>query len=382
MASIFVSYARESETAVQNLAADVESLDHKVWVDHDLKGGREWWDQILAHIRDCQVFMMTLSPESLASAACKREYSYAAELGKPILPILIAEGVSVQTLPSKLSQIQYVDYRKRDVTSAFKLASALNAVPPALALPNPLPEPPGAPVSYLGGIAEQIDGDKPLDAKDQSALVSSLRRALRETETKADARNLLVRLRKRHGLYADIRDEIDELLESQAKAPGDTLGRTGMETVRKEPEASARAEEAVSAGAVRETGLVSPTRSPSVSDTTPRALERFVCAIFGGVIGFGLGVAIGFLGFGGGFVVAMILALGGAVAGAISMKRPYVISAAIFGGVLGGIAVVIFANIVGEGRNALSMGFTLGVPPGTIVGAIVGALIRKKRSGA
>jgi hypothetical protein len=188
VASIFVSYARESETAVQNLAADVESLDHKVWVDHDLKGGREWWDQILAHIRDCQVFMMTLSPESLASAACKREYNYAAELGKPILPILIAEGISLQTLPSRLSQIQYVDYRKRDVTSAFKLASALNAVPPALPLPDPLPEPPGAPVSYLGGLAEQIDGDKPLDAKDQSALVSSLRRALRETETKADAR--------------------------------------------------------------------------------------------------------------------------------------------------------------------------------------------------
>ena len=91
MASIFVSYARESETAVQNLAADVESLDHKVWVDHDLKGGREWWDQILAHIRDCHVFMMTLSPESLASAACKREYSYAAELGTRRL-LVVADG--------------------------------------------------------------------------------------------------------------------------------------------------------------------------------------------------------------------------------------------------------------------------------------------------
>ena len=205
MASIFVSYARESETAVQNLAADVESLDHKVWVDHDLKGGREWWDQILAHIRDCQVFMMTLSPESLASAACKREYSYAAELGKPILPILIAEGVSLQTLPSRLSQIQYVDYRKRDVASVLKLANALSAVPPALALPDPLPQPPGAPLSYLGGIAEQIDGEKPLDDKDQTVLVSSLRRALRDTETKADARALLIRLRKRRGLYAEVR---------------------------------------------------------------------------------------------------------------------------------------------------------------------------------
>jgi hypothetical protein len=219
VASIFVSYARESETAVQSLAADVESLDHRVWVDHDLKGGREWWDQILAHIRDCHVFMMALSPESLSSAACKREYSYAAALGKPILPILIAEGVSLQTLPSKLSQIQYVDYRKRDVASALKLANALSAVPPAPALPDPLPEPPGAPLSYLGGIAEQIDGDKPLDDKDQTVLVSSLRRALRDTETKADARVLLTRLRKRPGLYAEARDEIDELLGAPGDAP-------------------------------------------------------------------------------------------------------------------------------------------------------------------
>src|SRR6185436_20301829 len=246
------------------------------------------------------------------------------------LPILIAEGVSVQTLPSKLSQIQYVDYRKRDVTSAFKLASALNAVPPALALPNPLPEPPGAPVSYLGGIAEQIDGDKPLDAKDQSALVSSLRRALRETETKADARSLLIRLRKRHGLFADIRDEIDELLESQPKTPGDSPGRAGMETAPKEAKASAQTEEAAPAETLRETRPVSSLpRAANVSDTAPQALERFKYAIFGAVIGFALGVATGFFGFGGGYVVAMTLAVGGAVVGAISMKRLDVVRAAV-----------------------------------------------------
>ena len=254
MASIFVSYARESETAVQNLAADVKSLDHKVWVDHDLKGGREWWDQILAHIRDCQVFMMTLSPESLASAACKREYSYAAELGKPILPILIAEGVSLQTLPPKLSQIQYVDYRKRDVASVLKLANALSAVPPALALPDPLPQPPGAPLSYLGGIAEQIDGEKPLDDKDQTVLVSSLRRALRDTETEADARALLTRLRKRPGLYADVRDEIDEMLSVRVDAP--TLRNA-------EPISAARAERAPESRPTPDRQTVPTSRAPA-----------------------------------------------------------------------------------------------------------------------
>lgn len=376
MASIFVSYARESETAVQNLAADVESLDHKVWVDHDLKGGREWWDQILAHIRDCHVFMMTLSPESLASAACKREYSYAAELGKPILPILIAEGVSLQTLPSKLSQIQYVDYRKRDVTSAFKLASALNAVPPASALPNPLPEPPGAPVSYLGNLAEQVDGDKSLDAKEQSALVSSLRRAVRDAETKADARALLGRLRKRPGLYADIRDEIDELLESQPKAPGDAPGRNDAEAARKEAEEGARAVETVFAGTAGESGPASPTRTATVSDPTPQASERVMCAVVGASIGFALGWVAMVVGLGYG-VTLMAMAVGGAVAGAISGKRLHVALAAIGGGVLGTIALAIILMIEGAW---MWMGLIYGFPPGTIAGALAGALIEKKRS--
>jgi hypothetical protein len=369
VASIFVSYARESDAAVQSLATDVEALDHTVWVDHDLKGGREWWDQILTHIRDCNVFMMTLSPESLSSAACKREYTYAAELGKPILPVLIAEGVSVQTLPSRLSQIQYVDYRKRDVASALRLANALGAVPPAPALPDPLPEPPAAPLSYLGGLAEQIDDDKPLDAKEQSALVSSLRRALREAETKDDARNLLSRLRKRPGLYADIRDEIDELLESRPKALGETPSRADREPALSDAGANADAAKAVFDEMLGETRL--PAR-------TSKAGERLTTALVGATIGFALGVATIILGFGGGGIAAVALAVGGAAAGAISMKRPDVIRAAIATGILGGIAVAVVANIAGEGQGALPMGLVFGVSPGLIVGALAGILIGKK----
>jgi hypothetical protein len=120
VAGIFVSYSRESEAAVRALAQDVEALEHTVWFDRDLSGGKVWWEQILAEIRDCQVFMMALSPDSLRSVACSSEYNYASELGKPILPILIADGVSPNLLPPKLSQIQFVDYRKPDQTGAHR----------------------------------------------------------------------------------------------------------------------------------------------------------------------------------------------------------------------------------------------------------------------
>ena len=90
MANIFISYNRQSETVVRTLSEDIEALGHTVWFDQELSGGKEWWDQILASVRDCDVFVFVLDPESLESKACKLEYGYAADLDKSILPVLVS----------------------------------------------------------------------------------------------------------------------------------------------------------------------------------------------------------------------------------------------------------------------------------------------------
>jgi TIR domain len=154
MANIFVSYNHQSKEITSTLVNAIEALGHTVWFDQELIGGQAWWDQILATVRGCDVFVFVLDPASLNSTACKREYSYAAALGKPIVPVLVSEGVSINLLPSALSQIQFVDYRKLDHHAALRLARACTAVPPAQPLPDPLPLPPEAPISYLGGLTE------------------------------------------------------------------------------------------------------------------------------------------------------------------------------------------------------------------------------------
>lgn len=383
MANIFVSYARESEVAVQDLAADVETLDHTVWVDHDLKGGKAWWDEILTRIRDCQIFMMALSPESLTSPACKREYRYAADLGKPILPILIAEGVSLQTLPSKLSQIHYVDYRKRDTAAALKLAGALNAVPPAPALPNPLPDPPAVPVSYLSGLADQIDSNPVLGSKDQSALVSELRRGLRDPETEAGARELLARLRTRSDLYANIRDEIDELLQEPA---------TAISKSRPVPSKSQIMRGNVASGLQRTLSATQPTMAdPSEDRHPPRTNvkpitrpERIAIAIAGSIVGAALG-AMAFTVENVGhdvYSLTVIPALAGAVAGAISARNARVIGIALLGGVVAGVVAIPLLDATGAYSQGMRHFWTatavLSAPPGVIVGAMVGAKIGRR----
>lgn len=217
MANIFVSYNRESEKIAETLVDDIQTLGHNAWFDEELSGGQAWWDQILAKIRDCDVFVLVISPKSLSSTACTREYGYAADLGKPILPILVSEGVSVNLLPPVLSQIQFVDYRAPDREAAFRLARALNSVPSAEPLPDPLPAPPQVPISYLGSLTERLETTANLSYEEQSALIVDLKRSLRESETTDDARALLERLRKRRDLLATIAEEIDELLAGTPK---------------------------------------------------------------------------------------------------------------------------------------------------------------------
>ncbi len=214
MANIFISYSRQSGTAVKALADDIQALGHTAWLDQELSGGQAWWDQILKTVRDCDVFVFVLDPESLNSTACKREYGYAAALGRSILPVLVTDAVSTNLLPPALSQLQYVDYRTPDRAAALSLARALTTLPPPEPLPDPLPSPPVAPVSYLGRLFEQVETTSSLSYEKQSALVVDLKRSLRDPNTIEDTRVLLARLRNRRDLFATIADAIDDLLGS------------------------------------------------------------------------------------------------------------------------------------------------------------------------
>jgi hypothetical protein len=381
VAGIFVSYSRESETAVRALAQDVEALEHTVWFDNDLSGGKAWWEQILAEIRNCQVFMMVLSPDSLRSVACSSEYNYASELGKPILPILIADGVSTNLLPPKLSQIQFIDYRKQDKTGAINLARALRSLPEAKPLPDPLPTPPAVPLSYLGRITEQIDSAATLDHKEQSAVVSELRRGLRDAETSADARKLLERLRKRDDLLARTGDEIDELLEEvheDVKRPEPQRPEAKPEPARAEP----RSLKPDYAPALR----AAVSNNPPASEPAPRlpALgsgegSRMKGALYGGGIGFGIGVVAAAM-ESEEYGLALVPAIAGAIAGAIAKGRPQVIRYAAVGAFLLGFAAMLFGYSIDPYGEPFSVAAVLGIPPGAVIGAIVGALVGKIRT--
>jgi hypothetical protein len=225
VARIFLSYSRHDADAANFIAKDLVDLNHSPWYDQELSGGQAWWEQILANIRECDFFIFILSQSSLDSAACQLEYDYAAKLNCPILPLLVGDNVGFNLLPPALSQIQFLDYRKRNddrATAIISLLKSLNSLPARSPLPTPLPTPPEVPISYLGKLAQKISFESILSREDQSQLVLDLKAGVRDPATHEDTRVLLQRMRQHPYVLASIAQEIDEILNEKVAALQDS----------------------------------------------------------------------------------------------------------------------------------------------------------------
>src|ERR1043166_7015282 len=119
MRRVFVSYSRNNLDAVTQLVEELQAMGINTWHDQTLTGGQRWWDNILANIRECELFIFVLSPESWDSEACRSELTYVAQLSRPILPVLISDGININLLSAPLNEIQVTDYRRGDKEAVF-----------------------------------------------------------------------------------------------------------------------------------------------------------------------------------------------------------------------------------------------------------------------
>jgi len=210
---LFVSYSSKDSTSVKSLIRDLESARHAVWADEELTGGDSWWREILQQIRQCDVFVLALSNNSLRSKPCMAELGYAEALGLPVVPVQI--GPVERPRLSPISHVQIIDYRNPTAMLAIALVNALqDRTAQRGQLPDPLPEPPPIPYEHLMRLSMQIDSSV-LQHTDQLAIMAQLRESL-ETEDdidiRADLDALLRRLRSRPDVTFRVASEIDTLL--------------------------------------------------------------------------------------------------------------------------------------------------------------------------
>ena len=218
--SVFLSYSRKDEAAARQLESDLERGRATVWRDAELRGGDPWWQKILEQIRACDVFVLALSNNGLASKPCRAELAYARDLGLPVLPVQIGPVDSLRT--AAVGELQVLDYRQQSAASGIALLSELEAAarrkgPP----PDPLPLAPPVPFAYLLRLGTAIEQEQ-LTPTEQNDLVGQLRTCL-ETEddegVKEDARDLLRALRRRSDVTYKHAGEIDALLAGSTARP-------------------------------------------------------------------------------------------------------------------------------------------------------------------
>lgn len=101
---LFLSYAREDRATAQQLAQALGAEGFSVWWDREIRGGRDFTEEIAANLRAARRVIVLWSPQAVDSSFVRDESARARDAGK-LLPLRIAEV----DLPLGFGQIQTLD---------------------------------------------------------------------------------------------------------------------------------------------------------------------------------------------------------------------------------------------------------------------------------
>jgi hypothetical protein len=124
MAQVFISYSRRDLTFVSQLISDLKETGVDVWYDlSGLEGGSRWRIEIQNAIQNSEYVIVVLSPDSVKSEWVEREYMYAENLKKKVLPIMYREC----ELPLGFLNLNFIDVQGANYARNFeKITRFLN----------------------------------------------------------------------------------------------------------------------------------------------------------------------------------------------------------------------------------------------------------------
>ncbi|HUI88299.1 MAG TPA: toll/interleukin-1 receptor domain-containing protein [Anaerolineales bacterium] len=118
----FISYSRVDKEFAVALGTELRNSGINIWLDQfDIPTGVRWDDEIENALRECEIFLVVLTPTSSASENVKDEIGYAIDHGKQILPVLLKDC----EIPLRLRRFQYVDFSKLNYHDGIERARQL-----------------------------------------------------------------------------------------------------------------------------------------------------------------------------------------------------------------------------------------------------------------
>jgi formylglycine-generating enzyme required for sulfatase activity len=116
MARVFVSYSRKDLSFVERLATDLKNAGFDIWYDvSGLGGGSRWRVEIEDAIRSSQFVIVVLSPDSIASEWVEREFLFASNLKRKIIPLMYRSC----ELPLNYLDLNYIDVQAEKYEQKF-----------------------------------------------------------------------------------------------------------------------------------------------------------------------------------------------------------------------------------------------------------------------
>src|SRR3954452_8200744 len=110
---IFVSYARrDGREMAADLRARLAAQGFSLWQDlADMEGGRDWWRQITEAVDGVEHVLLVTTPAALASEVVRREWRYAREQGRCVVPVTKGgtSGLDLVNLAGWMRKAHFVD---------------------------------------------------------------------------------------------------------------------------------------------------------------------------------------------------------------------------------------------------------------------------------
>src|SRR5215472_964271 len=153
--SLFISYSHADSAFVDQLEADLHQQGFETWVDRQrLAGGQRWRRELQEAVEGCQVLLIVLSPDAIASQNVQIEYAYALDLSKLVIPLYYRQC----TVPMELRAIQWIDFRQSYDQGIQALVQALHRQENQVA---PLAASTATSSSTVGMVSAQQQAPKP-----------------------------------------------------------------------------------------------------------------------------------------------------------------------------------------------------------------------------
>lgn len=132
--NLFISYSRIDKDTIDKITNHLQGQGIELWLDKsDLDPMDKWVTEIEKALKNCYAVCAMVSPDSLESKWVIREWLFADDLRKPLIPFIIRE---VELIPLVLKDSQALFYYLESEQSLERLVAALksNSSPqPALA---------------------------------------------------------------------------------------------------------------------------------------------------------------------------------------------------------------------------------------------------------